>query len=80
MVGELQAQLAEKKVTIELSPAARAWLAEHGFDPEFGARPMARLIQSELKKPLADELLFGAADGNGLVIECVPAALPEMTA
>jgi ATP-dependent Clp protease ATP-binding subunit ClpA len=67
LVGELQAQLAEKKVTMELSPEARDWLAEHGFDAQFGARPMARLIQTELKKPLADELLFGKLKGGGKV-------------
>ena len=67
LVGELQAQLVEKKVTMELSPEARDWLAEHGFDAQFGARPMARLIQTELKKPLADELLFGKLKGGGKV-------------
>ncbi|MGZ3439519.1 MAG: ATP-dependent Clp protease ATP-binding subunit ClpA [Polyangia bacterium] len=67
LVGELQAQLVEKKVTMELSPEARDWLAEHGFDAQFGARPMARLIQNELKKPLADELLFGALKSGGTV-------------
>src|SRR5205814_1938458 len=61
-------QLREKKVTLELSPAGRAWLAEKGFDAQFGARPMARLIQNEIKKPLADEILFGRLrDGGGLV-------------
>jgi len=67
LVGELQAQLMEKKVAMELSPEARDWLAEHGFDAQFGARPMARLIQTELKKPLADELLFGKLKGGGKV-------------
>jgi ATP-dependent Clp protease ATP-binding subunit ClpA len=67
LVGELQAQLVEKKVTLELSPEARDWLAEHGFDAQFGARPMARLIQTELKKSLADELLFGKLKGGGKV-------------
>jgi ATP-dependent Clp protease ATP-binding subunit ClpA len=67
LVGELLAQLKDKKVAMELSPEARDWLAEHGFDAQFGARPMARLIQSELKKPLADELLFGRLKGGGKV-------------
>jgi ATP-dependent Clp protease ATP-binding subunit ClpA len=67
LVGELQAQLVEKKVTMELSSEARDWLAQHGFDAQFGARPMARLIQTELKKPLADELLFGTLKGGGKV-------------
>jgi len=52
---------------MELSPEARDWLAEHGFDAQFGARPMARLIQTELKKSLADELLFGKLKGGGKV-------------
>jgi ATP-dependent Clp protease ATP-binding subunit ClpA len=68
LVGELQAQLVEKKVTLELTAAARDWLAEHGFDAQFGARPMARLIQTELKKSLADELLFGKLKGGGKVV------------
>jgi len=67
LVGELSAQLLEKKVAMELSPEARDWLAEHGFDAQFGARPMARLIQTELKKQLADELLFGRLKGGGKV-------------
>jgi ATP-dependent Clp protease ATP-binding subunit ClpA len=67
LVGELQAMLMEKKVALELAPEARDWLAEHGFDAQFGARPMARLIQTELKKPLADELLFGTLKGGGKV-------------
>jgi ATP-dependent Clp protease ATP-binding subunit ClpA len=67
VVGELQAQLVEKKVTLELSEPARDWLAEHGFDAHFGARPMARLVQSELKKQLAEELLFGKLKAGGKV-------------
>ncbi len=65
LVAELVAQLVEKKVTLELSPEARLWLAEKGFDDKFGARPMARLIQNELKKPLAEEILFGKLKGGG---------------
>ena len=80
-VGLLQAQLSDKKVTLELTPAARAWLAENGYDPVFGARPMARLVDQSLKKPLAEALLFGAlqaggvakfdvtADGRGLALQ-----------
>ncbi len=67
MVKELEAQLAEKKVRIELTPAGRAWLAERGFDRKMGARPMARLIQNELKKPLAEKILFGELHGGGTV-------------
>jgi ATP-dependent Clp protease ATP-binding subunit ClpA len=65
VVAELVVQLTEKKVTLDLSPEARDWLADKGFDEKFGARPMARLIQNELKKPLADEILFGKLKGGG---------------
>jgi ATP-dependent Clp protease ATP-binding subunit ClpA len=63
---ELESQLADKNVTVELDEAARAWLAKRGYDPAMGARPMARLIQEKIKRPLADELLFGklASGGN----------------
>ncbi|MCO6439726.1 MAG: ATP-dependent Clp protease ATP-binding subunit ClpA [Nitrococcus mobilis] len=65
---ELRHQLAEKKVTLEVSDSARYWLAEHGYDPKMGARPMARLIQDRIKRPLADELLFGRLAGGGHVV------------
>ncbi len=65
---ELETQLEEKKVTLELDDSARAWLAEHGFDPAMGARPMARVIQEQIKKPLAGELLFGKLAGGGHVV------------
>jgi ATP-dependent Clp protease ATP-binding subunit ClpA len=58
-VARLQKTLDEKKLTITLTPAAREWLAEHGYKPEFGARPMARLVESAIKRPLAEALLFG---------------------
>ena len=58
-IGELNAQLQEKKVVVKLSSEARMWLAKRGFDRLYGARPMARLIQSKIKEPLAEELLFG---------------------
>ena len=64
-VHEVETQLAEKKVAIELTPAARAWLADKGFDKLFGARPLARVIQTELKDKLADELLFGKLAKGG---------------
>jgi len=66
-VAELEAQLRERKIVIELSPAARERLAEKGYEPDFGARPLARLIQKELKNPLTDEVLFGKLKGGGRV-------------
>ena len=66
-VIQLEEQLADRNVTIELSAAARTWLAENGYDPTYGARPLARLIQEEIKKPLADELLFGKLAKGGRV-------------
>lgn len=65
---ELQAQLDDKKVVLEVEPDARLWLAERGYDRMMGARPMQRLIQDELKKPLAEKILFGElADHGGVV-------------
>jgi len=61
----LQSQLDDKKVKLELTPAARGWMAEHGYDPEFGARPMARLVDNALKKPLAEAVLFGELKEGG---------------
>ena len=66
-VKELADQLAEKKITIELTEEGRGWLAEHGFDRTMGARPMARLIQNEVKKPLAEMILFGDLRSGGRV-------------
>ena len=66
-VMQLEAQLADRQVTIELSDAARAWLAKKGYDPLYGARPLARIIQEHIKKPLAEELLFGKLEKGGLV-------------
>src|SRR5262245_10005908 len=66
-MAELDTQLAAKRVTIELTPAARRWLAERGYDRTFGARPMARLIQEHVKRPLADEMLFGRLKDGGRV-------------
>jgi ATP-dependent Clp protease ATP-binding subunit ClpA len=67
-IGELRDQLVEKKVEIELTEPARAWLARKGFDKLFGARPMARLIQSKIKEPLANEILFGSLQDGGKVV------------
>ena len=64
---ELEAQLSEKHVALDVDADARRWLAEHGFDPQMGARPMARVIQENLKRPLADELLFGKLATGGRV-------------
>jgi ATP-dependent Clp protease ATP-binding subunit ClpA len=89
-VMQLEAQLADRNVTIELSSAAREWLAEKGYDPLYGARPLARVIQEYIKKPLAEELLFGRLAKGGAVkvglkdgalsfeyIEAPPPALPK---
>ncbi len=79
-IGELQEQLADKNVRLDLTAAARNWLAQAGFDRIYGARPMARLIQQQVKEPLAEELLFGKlqeggravieAQDNGIVLTC----------
>jgi ATP-dependent Clp protease ATP-binding subunit ClpA len=80
---ELEAQLHEKNVSLTATPTARDWLAQHGFDPLMGARPMARVIQDRIKRPLADELLFGKLVGGGRVTidvrdeELVVEAQPE---
>jgi ATP-dependent Clp protease ATP-binding subunit ClpA len=66
-VFQLEAQLADRGVTIELSEEAAKWLAETGYDEKFGARPLARVIQEYIKKPLADELLFGKLEHGGTV-------------
>ncbi len=66
-VFQLEAQLADRGVTIELSEEATKWLAETGYDEKFGARPLARIIQEHIKKPLADELLFGKLLNGGTV-------------
>ncbi|AKU92388.1 ATP-dependent Clp protease ATP-binding subunit ClpA [Vulgatibacter incomptus] len=64
-VRELQVLLTEKKVVLELAEEARSWLAEHGYDPAFGARPMARLVEQTLKRPLAEAILFGKLAAGG---------------
>jgi ATP-dependent Clp protease ATP-binding subunit ClpA len=87
-VMQLEAQLADRNVTIELSSAAKEWLAERGYDRLYGARPLARVIQEHIKKPLAEELLFGKLVKGGAVkatlkdgkldFEIVEAALPAL--
>ncbi len=69
-VIQLEAQLADRGVTISLSDAARAWLGRKGYDPAMGARPLGRVIQEHVKKPLADQLLFGVlVDGGAVEID-----------
>jgi ATP-dependent Clp protease ATP-binding subunit ClpA len=82
-LDELDGQLAEKKVQLEVTPAAIDWFVEHGYDKAMGARPMGRLVQSTLKGPLANEILFGKLVDGGTArvdlkdgaidIDCVPA-------
>jgi ATP-dependent Clp protease ATP-binding subunit ClpA len=67
-IVELEVQLADRKVSIELTDAARQWLAEKGYDPAFGARPLARMIQEHVKTPLAEEVLFGRLAKGGTVL------------
>jgi ATP-dependent Clp protease ATP-binding subunit ClpA len=90
LIVEVEMQLEQKGVTISLDDAARRWIAEKGYDPKMGARPMARTIQEHIKRPLAEELLFGrlvgggqvrvsvSKDGSKLDLECDPAQLPEL--
>ena len=66
-VMQLEAQLADRNVTIELAEEAAKWLIEHGYDEQMGARPMARVIQEHIKKPLADDVLFGRLKTGGHV-------------
>lgn len=74
---DLKAQLDSKKVTIDVDEEARAWLAQHGHDPLMGARPMTRLIQDKIKRPLAEELLFGKLEDGGHV--CITVKDGELT-
>jgi ATP-dependent Clp protease ATP-binding subunit ClpA len=67
-IKELGAMLADKGVTIEVTPAARKHLSEKGYDPANGARPLGRVIENEVKRPLGDELLFGKLENGGHVV------------
>ncbi|MDH5582618.1 MAG: ATP-dependent Clp protease ATP-binding subunit ClpA [Gammaproteobacteria bacterium] len=67
LVVELEAKLGDNNVTLELNDAARDWIAKRGYDPLMGARPMARIIQDQIKRPLAEELLFGSLAKGGHV-------------
>jgi ATP-dependent Clp protease ATP-binding subunit ClpA len=92
LVVELEAQLQDKLVTLELDDDAREWIAAKGYDPKMGARPMARIIQEHIKRPLAEELLFGSLTtgghirvrlddtGDKLVLETQPLEAPEAVA
>ncbi|GAC1694893.1 MAG: ATP-dependent Clp protease ATP-binding subunit ClpA [Steroidobacteraceae bacterium] len=92
IILEVEAQLEQKGVAISLDDAARRWIAQKGYDPKMGARPMARTIQEHIKRPLAEELLFGrlagggqvrvsvSKDGSQLVLECEPAPVPAVPA
>jgi ATP-dependent Clp protease ATP-binding subunit ClpA len=92
LIVEVETQLEQKGVQLTVEDAARSWIAEKGYDPKMGARPMARVIQEHIKRPLAEELLFGrlagggqvqvtvSVDGSKLEFECTPAQLPEVTA
>jgi ATP-dependent Clp protease ATP-binding subunit ClpA len=76
---QLEGQLGERGVTIELLPEARSWLARKGYDPLYGARPLARVIQEQVKKPLAEELLFGALQKGGAVTVGLDADADKLT-
>jgi ATP-dependent Clp protease ATP-binding subunit ClpA len=92
LVVELEAQLQDKLVTLELDDDAREWIAAKGYDPKMGARPMARIIQEHIKRPLAEELLFGSLTTGGhirvrlddtgekIVLETQPLEAPEAVA
>jgi ATP-dependent Clp protease ATP-binding subunit ClpA len=92
LLVEVETQLEQKGVQLTVDDAARDWIAEKGYDPKMGARPMARVIQEHIKRPLAEELLFGrlasggqvlvklASDGTTLEFECTPTQLPVVTA
>jgi ATP-dependent Clp protease ATP-binding subunit ClpA len=77
---QLEAQLADRGVTFDVDADATRWLAKRGFDEEMGARPLARVIQEHVKKPIADEILFGALKGGGVVKVRLDAADPEKLA
>ena len=75
---QLEAQLGDRAVTFELTEASRAWLAKKGYDPQFGARPLSRVIQEHIKKPLAEELLFGRLVKGGVVKVAVDAETDKL--
>jgi ATP-dependent Clp protease ATP-binding subunit ClpA len=78
-IKELEQQLKARKITFDLSVEVKDWLAKKGFDPQLGARPMARLIQKQIKDPLADEILFGALKKGGVVKVSLEEGQPKFT-
>ena len=66
-ISYLEGQLSEKNITIELSEEAKQYLSKKGYDKSYGARPLQRLIQKEIKEPLAEEILFGKLKNGGVV-------------
>jgi len=76
---QLEAQLSERKIMFELSKGANNWIAKKGYDPAYGARPLSRVIQEHIKKPLADEILFGKLKNGGLVKVGVNKKKDELT-
>ena len=66
-IMQLEVQLEDRNVTFELSAAARSWLCRKGYDEAYGARPLSRIIQDNIKQPLADEILFGKLAKGGIV-------------
>jgi len=76
---QLEAQLSERKIMFELSKGANKWISEKGYDPAYGARPLSRVIQEHIKKPLADEILFGKLKNGGLVKVGVNKKKDELT-
>ncbi len=82
-LAELQGQLHDRKVVLDVTTAAKAYLGDKGYDPKMGARPMARLIHDELRRPLADEVLFGNLQKGGTVtvdVEDVPVTADDSDA
>jgi ATP-dependent Clp protease ATP-binding subunit ClpA len=80
-IRELEAQLADRKITLEITDRAKAWLGEKGYDKVLGARPLQRVIRDEVKRPLTEEILFGALEHGGHAIIdpwCWPTALLDM--
>jgi ATP-dependent Clp protease ATP-binding subunit ClpA len=70
LLGEIQEQLSGRRIKLNVTPAARSWLAQNGYDPQFGARPLARILQQEIKDPVSDAILFhGLSKGGKIVVD-----------